>query len=284
MDYIMNASRFTKILGLTLFSAFVSINALAQSEEHSLEWDYEWAIYGWLKGLEGTTGNTEIDLDFWDDIIDRLEGVLMTSFEASNGLVSVFGHYEYADIGDDARISRDFDYTIPPAGPTVPISAGTKVKLNVRQQAVQLGAGYSIGGDDRTDWRILGGLKWWEDKTSIRFGDIKLTGPGGIELPSLKGRRITEKDDWWHPFLGLGVSHQLNDSWRLRGRGDYGYRDSDNTSWMLEFIADWRFNDWGALEFGYRHLDIDYDNDSSSHPFSYDVEESGPRVGLIVRF
>ncbi len=44
---------------------------------------------------------------------------------------------------------------------------------------------------------------------------------------------------------------------------------------------DWRFNDWGAVEFGYRYADIDYDNGSSSGNFTWDMVEEGPRIGVI---
>jgi hypothetical protein len=82
----------------------------------------------------------------------------------------------------------------------------------------------------------------------------------------------------------LAYSTQLSDHWPLRLRGDYGYYDSDNTNWMAEALVDYRFNDWGALEIGYRYQNIDYDNGSNSGPYSYDMDEYGPLIGLIVHF
>ena len=83
---------------------------------------------------------------------------------------------------------------------------------------------------------------------------------------------------------GFRFKAALGEHWRVRGRGDWGREDSDNESWTLEALVDWRFNSWGALEFGYRHREIDFDNGSSSHPYTYDVKERGPIVGFIFHF
>ena len=53
---------------------------------------------------------------------------------------------------------------------------------------------------------------------------------------------------------------------------------SDNT-WQLMGLVGYRFNDWieGAID---RHLSVDYSNDG----FVWDVEMSGPILGVTFRF
>ena len=259
----------------------VSAPALASGDEDG--WHYEVAVYGWLKSVDGTSGDTKVKLDFWDDIIDLLEGVFMASFEAEYGVVSLFAGYEYTNIAGNGRLRREFDYTIPPIGPTVPLEANTKIDVTDIQHIWQAGAGYTFWEDTRSRWKILGGVNFFDMEVKAKLKQITVIGPGGgqIELDNVK---VKSGDDWWTPFLGLHYSYRLSDHWRLRLRGDYGYYDSDNTSWMAEALADWRFNDWGALEIGYRYQNIDYDNDSNSDPYSYDFDEYGPRVGLIIHF
>ncbi len=265
----------------SLASAALACSAVTSASEGGEGWHYELTVYAWAKSIDGTSGDVDLDLDFLDDIWDMLDGAFMTSFEAEYGVVSLFGQFEWAKISGDARIGRDFDYTIPPIGPTVPVNVGAKVEAEEDQYAAEIGAGYTVAETPSTRWQILGGAKWFNNDLSGKLKDVTVTGPGGGEFP-LDGAKISQDEDWWHPFVGLRVATQLTDSWRLRVRGDYGYLESDNTSWMLEALVDWRFNDWGALEFGYRHLDIDYESGSNSSPYSYDVEESGPRLGLIV--
>lgn len=268
---------------IALTSAVLVCSTVSSANEESFEWHYELTLYAWAKSVDGTSGDLDLDLNFLDDILDMLDGAFMTSFEAEYGVVSLFGQFEWSKISDGAKISRDFDYTIPPIGPTVPVTAGAKVEVEEDQYAAEIGAGYTLSESASTRWQILGGAKWFNNDLTGKFKNVTVTGPGGNQFP-LDGAKVNSDEDWWHPFLGLRVATRLTDSWRLRLRGDYGYRESDNSSWMLEALVDWRFNDWGAMEFGYRHLDIDYDNGSNSSPYSYDVEESGPRIGLIVHF
>ena len=268
----------------TLMMVPLSGVVTADTDSDTQSWDYELSLYAWAKSVKGTSGDADIDLDFWDDIVDMLEGAFMTSFNARWGLFSGFATFEYNKIGDDARLNRTIDYTIPGTGVTVPIEARSKIEFEEEQYNAEIGLGYDVYSTQRTMWDLIAGLKWYKNDTSIELRDIKFQGPGGGDLPSIKGRKIRESDDWWHPFLGMRFSAQLSDHWRLRGRGDYGRRDSDNESWTLEAMFDYRLTDWGALEFGYRYREIDYDNDSSSHPYSYDVTEKGPIIGFIFHF
>jgi opacity protein-like surface antigen len=279
----MNRKTFSTPL-LYIAAAALCLAGPAHAADDTDGWHYEGTFYAWAKSIKGTSGDTKIDLDFLDDIVDMLDGAFMVSLEAERGDWSFYGAFEYSDIGDDARIERTFDYTLPPPiGVTVPITAGSKVEFEEQEYIVDVGVGWAFSESDDTRWRLLGGAKWFKYDTEVKLGEIKLTGPGGVELPSVKGRKVDHSEDWWLPYLGVAVRTQLSDTWRLRARGDYGRRDSDNTSWMLEALFDWRFNDWGALEMGYRYMEIDYDS-GGSDPYIYDVEMKGPVIGLIVRF
>ena len=105
--------------------------------------------------------------------------------------------------------------------------------------------------------------------------------PEPIEIPA---RKLKLGDDWAQGFLGVRFASQVGEKWRLRGLYDYGYGGSDNRSWTAEFLMDWRFVDWGSIEFGYRIQDVTYDNNSKNKHYVYDVKESGPRVGFIFFF
>lgn len=246
-------------------------------------WDYEWTIYGWLKGVKGESNGTELDLDFWDDIVDRLEGAFMTSFEAERGLLTLFAQYEYSKIAADGKLTRERDIILPGLGLPATVSAAADVEVEDKQHTFELGAGYTLSETRHSRWQILGGAKYFDYSLVAELKNVTVTVPG-IGDVFLGGRKTRSEDTWWHPFLGGAYTRHLSDSWRLRLRGDYGRLDADNTSWMAEALLDWRFNDWGALEIGYRHLEIDYDNGSNSDSYTYDIEESGPRVGLIVHF
>lgn len=87
-------------------------------------------------------------------------------------------------------------------------------------------------------------------------------------------------DDWWHAFLGARVFHSFNDKWSFIGRTDLGYGGSDNKAVNASFMFDYRFRDWGSAFAGYRYLQYDYDNGSSSNGYAYDAYQQGPLLGL----
>ena len=39
-----------------------------------------------------------------------------------------------------------------------------------------------------------------------------------------------------------------------------------------------------SMEFGWRWLDVDYDNEDEDDPFEYDVRYQGPVAGIAIRF
>ena len=204
----------------------------------------------------------------------------MISIEAEQGRWNYFYSFEYNKISDDARIGRDFELTIPPAGPTVPVNIGAKVKIAQKQTYMDFGARYDLFRSDTVRFQAGAGARWHDSDLTVKLGDITVTAPGGNEIP-LDVRQTKLGDDWWTPFLGGRIVAQVGKHWRLRARGDYGYADSDNSFWMLEAMLDYRINEWGAIEFGYRHMEIDFDNDSSSSHYDYDAEESGIVFGFI---
>ncbi len=262
--------------------AAAALCAAAGAHAGNGDWDYEFSFYAWAKGIEGTSGDAEIDLDFQDDILDRIDSAFAGSLQAQRGSWTLYGALEYSDISDNARIEREFDFTVPPDGPDATITAGTRGELSLEELLVDAAVGWAFAENDSMRWELLGGAKLFDYETTFEFGDTAVTGPGGGQIP-LKNRKRVIQEDWWHPFVGIALRAQLGDAWRLRARTDYGYEDSDNNSWLVEAALDWRFNDWGALTLGYTYLDIDYDS-GGRQPYIYDVEQQGPSLGVIVNF
>ena len=244
------------------------------------DWTFEITPYAWAKGVKGESGDTDLDLDFWDDLVDLIESAGMVSVEAHKGRWNFFYSFEYNKISDDARTERNFEITIPPDGPTLPVKLGTKVKVTQKQTYMDFGARYDVLQSDTVQLQAGAGARWFDSDLKVKLGNITVIGPGGNEFP-VDARQTKLGDDWWTPFVGGRMVAQVGKNWRLRARGDYGYSDSDNSFWMLEAMLDYRINDWGAVEVGYRYMNIDFDNDSSSDHYDYDMEESGPVIGFI---
>ncbi len=74
----------------------------------------------------------------------------------------------------------------------------------------------------------------------------------------------------------------FNDKWSFIGRTDLGYGGSDNKAINASFQFDYRFRDWGSAFAGYRYLQYDFDNDSSSNGYAFDAYQQGPLLGLTI--
>lgn len=245
--------------------------AIVTGDDFQDAWQYEATIYGWLKSMDGVVDDQDLELDFQEDILDVLEGAFAARFEAEKGIVSLFAAYEYNKIGDEMEASG----SIPVGGIPIEIPVNVEADVSDTQQRAELGAGYTLHRSDAWKWQVIGGAKWFDDELEIKR--FKVRGPLGGQVPGLP-TRVKHSNDFWQGFLGGRFTSRLSENWRMRGRLDYGYGGSNSDSWTAELSADWRFTHWGALQLGYRYMDIDYDKND----YQYDMKEFGPVVGFMV--
>ena len=240
-------------VGLPL--GMVSTALLAETSD---EWEFMLSpMFLWGMSIDGTTtleGNqADLDLDFKDDVFENMEEVLTFHFEARKGDVMLFAEYQYVNLTPGISES---------AGP---VSVDADIDFTV--QTVEMGAGYTISRSDDVLWEVLGGLRWNDHDIDA---DVEVSGP--LPLPE----KIKGGDDWMHPFLGVRVYSEFAQDWTLIVRGDVGYGGSDDTAYHVNAMVDYRFNKWGSVFGGYRHIQYDYDASS----YAYDASQRGPMLGL----
>ncbi len=87
------------------------------------------------------------------------------------------------------------------------------------------------------------------------------------------------------PLLGARVRRALNDRWQAHLRGDIGgFGVGSDFTWNLEVDASVRVTERLSLIFGYRVLNIDYDEGVGLQRFLFDAGISGPRFGMALSF
>jgi hypothetical protein len=265
---------------LTIGSTLPAVAVAAEEGLHS-----EVTVYGWLKSLDGETNGEEISLNFFQDILDNLDAAMFLSYNGQIGRWAFFADYEYADIGIDSKLSGSFEFGLPPEGtPIIQIDATGKLQATVIQKVFEVGGGYTFYDSEDMNWQLIAGGRFYDQAVDVKTKKIELSSPiaeGIVEIPTQKKKL---GDEWGQGVVGVRFASQVGEKWRLRGLWDYGYGGSDNRSWTGEFLMDYRFVDWGSIEFGYRMQDITYDNNSKSNHYSYDVLEQGPRIGFIFIF
>lgn len=95
--------------------------------------------------------------------------------------------------------------------------------------------------------------------------------------------------DWVDPFVGAVIRHELAPGQNLVLRGDIGgFGAGSQFSWNV--LAAYSFEickqegvTYSGI-FGYRLLDVDYEQGSGRTKYEYDVLQHGPLSGLTIAF
>jgi len=225
-------------------------------------WDFLLTVYAPLMGLEGDLGvaglTSSVDVPF-DDILEDLDGGFMTAFEARRHRWSVTGDLIWMKLSGSAQ-------------PTPNSYAGFKQE----QVMASLALGYELFGSESTTFDLLGGAAL----TSLDVDLDATIAPPGPLLPTVN-RAGSGSETWIDPFVGLRVRHRLSDRWSLFATGVYGgFGVASDEYWQALAGIGYHFSDRTSLALAYRIISTDYQDGG----FRYDVDTSGPNLGLVFRF
>lgn len=226
------------------------------------KWQLQLAPYAWLSGQKGRIATqpglppSDIDLDFYDDIADGINGAIFLVGEARRGRYGVVADIAYTDIEVDDPTPGPFYSTLNSRTKTWIISA----------------AGfYRLVQKDRGFLDLMAGLRYWSVDASLDFG-------AGI----LPGAESSNKENWVDPLIGfkglilLGQSRFFLSGSLVAG----GFKVGSNFMWDMMANLGYQWTDGFSTTIGYRYMKVDYDGDD----FLYDVSQDGPVLGVSWRF
>jgi len=217
-------------------------------------WDFNLApLYLWAVSVDGDLtamgNNQQVKADF-SEIADSLEAIFTLHFEGMHK--SGWGFLtdvEYLNLGGQQTtpgplpLTLDGDFTLVMA---------------------ELAGIYRIKLDDNA-LDLIGGIRYYGLDTEI---DV-------VGIPP----RIDKDKDWTDAMLGVRYILTITDKWDFVARGDIGFGGSD-LAWNLAGL--FKFQPWKhvSLLFGYRYMDVDYEDGSGADLFKYDVNMHGPLLGV----
>jgi len=153
------------------------------------------------------------------------------------------------------------------------------VEIEVEQWLVEVGGIYkfsnwSLGnaGDRKASIDLLAGGRFFSLDVEMDFN----------LLPDQDGI-----GDWLDPFVGIIFKADLSNKISLLLRGDiggFGIGSSSDFAWNVFAALGYDLSEKTTLWFGYRVLDIDYEDESGADLFAWDMATSGLVVGLAYRF
>jgi len=267
----MKIQKTLTIAAFLLVFMMICPSAYGQDEvSGSDEWEFMIAPYLWAIGLDGeqtVKGNTsDIDMSF-GDILDMANFAAQFRFEAKKGKWGLFIDPLYASLSADADI-----------GPL-------DVDVDIDMAIVELGGFYRFhewaSVDDQYKsiaFDLLGGVRYTYMGVDM---EIKGGGPLGADID------IDEDVDWLDPFIGLRCQVGLTEKLSLNLRGDIGgfdIGDASDVAWKLVAMVGYQLKPNTTLYVGYGALDMDYDDGSGADLFEYDVNTSGPVIGVAFQF
>lgn len=241
--------------GFASLGICVAASPVSASES---EWEWSFALYGWMAGLKNTMSVngyevSEVDLSF-SDILDNLDMTLMVHGEGFRDQWGFFADYLYLSMSNKQDI---------PNG---------RLRAEMSADIFELAGVYRPNGKGE-GIEAFAGLRYF--KPDISF-DVTQSG-------ATTNWRV---DDGYADFMvGARYTGLINDNWFYRLRADASGGDTDGT-WSLSALAGYRFGEDldKSIIFGYRHMEIDLEEDNGPLTVSNDLTMSGPFIALNFTF
>jgi opacity protein-like surface antigen len=255
------------IVVLTLLGSLIA-PALAEEEGMTAE-DDVWTqigVYGLFVGIEGDTQingvTSDVDVSF-DDIWDNLDAGFMGYAEHRRGRWSFIGDVAYLKIEADKTVA------IGPLGGSVTLDA------EAEQLMLEGFIGYRLLTQDLKDARLgidlLGGA---------RYNDIEIELDSRASVLGLTRSASRNKSaDTVDGVIAVRGEYSHKNGWGLMGWADIG-EGSDSSSYQLYGGVNYTFKNNMRFHAGYRLVNFDYDGNR----FEYDLDYTGPQIGLSYKF
>jgi hypothetical protein len=218
-----------------LLAIVLGIPAAASAQAATDRWTIELTPYLWAAGLDGDTAadgtGSEIDTDYEFFSLDNLDFALGTAVEARKGRWAMLGDAMYVEFSDAFERAP---------GSEVEVTGGFVETAG----ALQASNGRPL--------ELLFGLRYVTLKSTV---DI-------APLP-----RVSARESWLDPIIGLRFAYDFNDRWSVTLRGDVGgaagiSSHSSELATNVSAMFGWRVGDKVTLRGGYRMLQMDFDGDS----------------------
>jgi hypothetical protein len=209
-----------------------------------------WAVsitpYLWAAGLDGDTAaddvGSEIDTDYRFLSLDNLDFTLGLGVEAQKGrwttLLDAL-HVSFSDASERTSIAADAELS----GGFVEASAAHRTS---RIEGLELVVG-------------------------VRYVSLE------SEVHLTPGPSADAHKGWLDPLVGVRFTHAFNDRWSATVRGDIGgFGVSSDLVTNVSAVGGFRLSDAATLRFGYRLLQMDFEDDG----FVLDATAQGYEVGV----
>jgi hypothetical protein len=207
------------------------------------DWEFRLTPYVWLPSLQTDLNigpNPPVETD--TSLFDLLDAAFLGVAEARKGDWGFLGEFNYLALSADAVSPRG---ALGAEASLDGIMAGAAVTYRVRSDAV-------------STIDVFAGLRYWDLDAAIDFR----------RLPEVSTSR-----SWVDPVFGMRGQRRLPERWFVDGLAEVGgFGVGSDLQWELVAKIGYRFNETVSASLGYRHLDLDFDDEG----LILDATMSGP--------
>lgn len=222
----------------------------------------------WIWGIDGTVGNNGREVDVDADWTDTLEILDKIEFAADVRARLTTGRWSFNLGIDGSTLADSADFV------DGRITVDGELDLWVLQGHVGYNvAGGRIGCSPCAPIGCLeayaGARAWWVE------ADVEASGTAA------PGQRIDASESWVDPIVGLRGDLRFAGGWFGLLEVDVGgFGVGSDFSWHVLAAVGYRFSEHVALEVGWKHLDVDYEDGG----FVFDAALSGPFLAMTFTF
>jgi hypothetical protein len=223
------------------------------------EWGFSFTPYLWVTGQKGDVatlppaGPAKLDISF-NDVIENLDMSFMGFFEAKKGRFGILAEVFYIGVSADIDVPG-------------PYFSGADYEQDL--WAVSLAGTYQLTQNDQYQIDALFGLRHWDLDNTL-----------DLDAGGLAATKVSHRERWDDVIIGLKGQTKLNEQWFVSGMVNFAVLGDSDKYWDVFGGVNYQYSDDLSFLVGYRHQEVDYDDGD----FLFDIEMSGPVVGLKVAF
>lgn len=256
------------IAASTLCAALAGLPSSGASAESSTaanpipdDWSVNISPYVWGAGLEGSVASfpnapaADVDVGFKD---------ILKHLDMGGMMIAQVRYRRFAGY-------MDLIYTSISAEQDTPLGIlFDDVELENEVFIGTFGGAYRAIETDHASLDLLAGVRVWSVDT-----DLKLL--GGL----LPDQDFEHNEDWIDPIVGLHGRYQFDNGLFVTSLSQVGgFGVGSHLTWDTFGGVGFQFNNSVSAIAGYRHLEVDYEHNG----FVFDVEMSGPVIGMTIAF
>lgn len=253
------------ILGLCLAQAAYG-QALPASDTGS-DWTVQVSPYLWATGIDGNVSpfrrgpTIGVEKDF-SDVMEELQ---------MGGFLNVWARRDKFVLSADLMFVNTTDSKTGslPALPGLPPGLPVSGDVDTKEFMLTLQGGYRFHDTPGLTLDGLVGARYWHVSNRLTVNALG------------QSRSFKESFDWFDPLVGLRAFARIDDRWSVQAQADIGgFGVGSDLTWSALATVNYIVTDSASISFGYRVLDVDYEDDG--HVF--DTRMQGPVIGATWRF